>query len=210
MRLTSEIGEYEMDRVILDLGSNANVPPKQTCKRMGITMLQWSPIQLQMANQQKIFPVGILQGVTVDIEGGSRQVYFEVIEIVNDSNPYPTLLGIDWATNMNGVINMKKHKMTFEKKSLHVVVPLDPAEVARYTKSVCNNESDDNIDCIYKITVQGEDCVSPTVARRILWEHESSCTLDSDEEIERWQNRLQEVTMLNYNMMIWPLCCVKT
>jgi len=26
---------------------------------------------------------------------------------------------------MNGVINLKKRKMIFEKKSLHIVVPLD-------------------------------------------------------------------------------------
>ena len=57
----------------------------------------------------------------------------EVIEIVDDSNPYPTLLGIDWAIDMNGVINLKKWTMSFERKSLCVVVPLDPAEGPRYT-----------------------------------------------------------------------------
>ena len=30
MRLTVEIGEYEMDQVVLDLGSDVNVLPKQT------------------------------------------------------------------------------------------------------------------------------------------------------------------------------------
>ena len=30
MRLTAQIGEYEMDQVILDLGSDANILPKQT------------------------------------------------------------------------------------------------------------------------------------------------------------------------------------
>ena len=34
------------------------------------------------------------------IEGESAMADFEVIEIVNDSNPYPTLLGIDWAIVM--------------------------------------------------------------------------------------------------------------
>ena len=29
MRMTAQIGEYEMDQVILDLGSDANVLPKQ-------------------------------------------------------------------------------------------------------------------------------------------------------------------------------------
>ena len=54
-----------------------------------------------------------LQEVIVDIEGASVLEDFEVIEIVDDSNPYPALLGIDWATDMNGVINLKKRKMIF-------------------------------------------------------------------------------------------------
>ena len=74
-----------------------------------------------------------------------------MIEIVDDNNPYPTLLGIDWATDMNGVINLKKRKIIFEKKSLRVVVPLDPAEGSRYTEPVRDDESDDDLDCIYKI-----------------------------------------------------------
>jgi len=46
IRLTVQIGEYEMDQVILDLGSDMNVLPKQAWERMGTPMLQWSPIQL--------------------------------------------------------------------------------------------------------------------------------------------------------------------
>jgi len=50
MRLATQIGEYEMDQVILDLGSDVNVLPKQNWEQMGIPMLQWSPIQLRMEN----------------------------------------------------------------------------------------------------------------------------------------------------------------
>ena len=75
-----------------------------------------------MVNQQKIIPMGQIYGVTVDIEGLSMMVEFEVIEVVDDSNPYPTLLGIDWEIYMNGVINLKKRTMLFERKSLRVVV----------------------------------------------------------------------------------------
>jgi len=80
-------------------------------------------------------------------------VDFEVIETFDDNNPYSMLLGIDWATNMNGVINLKKHKMIFEKKSLRIVVLLDPAERAQYTELVRDDDSDDDLDCIYKITM---------------------------------------------------------
>jgi len=44
MRLTTQIGEYEMDQVILDLGSDMNVLPKQTWECMGRPTLQWSLI----------------------------------------------------------------------------------------------------------------------------------------------------------------------
>ena len=109
---------------------------------------------------------------------------------------------------MNGIINLKKRKMTFEKKSLRIVVPLDPAEGTQYTEPMHNNDSDDNLDYIYKIIAQGEDWVNLTVNGRISWACKRSCPSDLDEEIERWQNRLHEVTTLNYNMMIRSLHCV--
>lgn len=51
-----------MDQVILDLGSDVNVLPKQTWEPMGRPVLQWSLIQLRMVNQQKIIPIGWMQG----------------------------------------------------------------------------------------------------------------------------------------------------
>lgn len=169
MRLTTQIDEYEMDQVILDLGSDMNIVPKQTWEHKGRPTLQWSPIQLCMANQQMVIPLGRLQGITMDIEGASALADFEVIEIVDDNNPYLALLGIDWATHMNGMINLKKRKMIFEKKSLHIVVPLDSAKESRYVEPVHDYESDDDLDYIYKITAQEQDWVNPTADGRISW-----------------------------------------
>jgi len=89
------------------------------------TMVSYSAARGEPTNDNTM---GRLQGLTVDIEGASVLEEFEEIDIVDDSNPYPTLLGIDWAIDMNGVINLKKRKMIFEKKSLLVVIPLDLAE----------------------------------------------------------------------------------
>lgn len=58
---------------------------------------------------------------------------------------------------MNGVINIKKSKMIFEKNSLHVVVPLYPAEGSCYTEPVRDYDSDDDLDCIYKIIAWKQD-----------------------------------------------------
>jgi hypothetical protein len=61
-----------------------------------------------MANQQLVSPFGRLEHVPVDIDGIRTFSYFEVIEIVDDSCPYPALLGIDWAFNNSTVVYLKK------------------------------------------------------------------------------------------------------
>jgi len=98
---------------------------------------------------------------------------------------------------MNRVINLKKQKMIFEKKSLRIIVPLDLAEGSRYIEPIHDYESDDDLDCIHKITARDQDWVNPTMDGRITWDRESYYTSNSDEEIERWQNQLHEVTMMN-------------
>ena len=81
--------------------------------------------------------MGHLYGVMVDIEGACALADFEVIEIVDDSNPYLALPGIEWDFDMHAVIKLKKMKMTFEKNALRVVVPLHPAKC--YTKK-CHHD----------------------------------------------------------------------
>jgi hypothetical protein len=66
--------------------------------------------------------------VEVNIEGVKTKVDFEVIEIMDESDPYPALLGIDWAFDNNAVLNLKKRQMSFETDTMCVVTPLDPYE----------------------------------------------------------------------------------
>ena len=81
--------------MVLDLGLEVNVMMKQTWALMGKSKLIYSPIRLRMANQQAVNPFGQLEHVPVDIDRVRTFADFEVIEIVDDSSPYPTLLGID-------------------------------------------------------------------------------------------------------------------
>lgn len=149
MRLTAQIDAYEMDQVILDLGSGAKVLPMHTWKHMGEPKFEWSNIQLRMANQQNIIPLGRLSQTVVDIEGVKVLVDFEVIHIVDDTDPYPALLDLDWAIYMNGIINIKRRSMVFENNETKIVVPPDPAKGVRYIEPV---HVDDDVDHIYKLT----------------------------------------------------------
>ena len=102
----------------------------------GKPTLEWSPIQLRLANQQKIVPLGRFPSVPVDIDGVSTIADFEFIEIIDNSKPYPVFLGIEWAIDNDAVINLKTRQMTFEGKGLRVIVPLDPYHGERYTDPV--------------------------------------------------------------------------
>ena len=84
-----------MDYIILDLGLYVNIFTRKTWERMNNPQLDWSPIQLRLANQLKVLPIGHLPRVLVEVEGLCTYAYFEVIEIVDDNNLFPTLLGID-------------------------------------------------------------------------------------------------------------------
>jgi len=148
--------------------------------------------------------MGRLQGITVDIDGASTRTNFEVIEIMDESSPYPALLRIDWATNMNGVINLKQRKVIFEKKSLRVVVPLDPIDGPRYIELVHNEDKDNALDCVHKIAAN-----RLKEEWRLSRGYASSCTNDSDEEDERWKSRVNGVTTLHCNMMTKSLYFVK-
>jgi hypothetical protein len=58
LHLNAQIGEYDIDYVVLDLGSEVNVMTKKTWALMGKPKLIYSPIRLRMANQQVVSPFG--------------------------------------------------------------------------------------------------------------------------------------------------------
>ena len=94
-RLNENIGDFNMGDIILDLGSEVNVLPKKTWECMGEPTLGYSPIQLKMENQHRVIPIGRLKGILVDLDGVHTMAYFEIIDIVDNTTPYPILLVLD-------------------------------------------------------------------------------------------------------------------
>ena len=58
LHLNSQIGEYGIDYVVLDLGLEVNVMTKKIWAWMGKPKLIYSPIRLRMDNQQVVSPFG--------------------------------------------------------------------------------------------------------------------------------------------------------
>jgi hypothetical protein len=68
-----------------------------------------------------VFPIGKLKGMTIDLDGVRTVVDLKVIEIVYDTTPYATLLGLDWEFYNQDVINLKTQKMTLKSGKYRVV-----------------------------------------------------------------------------------------
>ena len=151
---------------------------------MGKPRLDWSPIQLRLANQAKVLPIGRLSNVTVDVKGLRTSADFEFINIVDDTNPYPALLGIDQAIDNQTIINFKKRILSFEDEEMRVVSPIDPFEGQRYVEPVYNEGQDDYIDHIYNVKAMQEDYTSPTADGNLTWKCPISCTYYLREALE--------------------------
>jgi hypothetical protein len=105
--------------------------------------LGYSPIQLKLENQHRVIPIGRLKGVLVDLYGVRTMVYFDVIGIVGNTTPYPTLLGLDWEFYNQVIINLKTMKLIFESREYIVIAPED-------------------MNQLYKTITDEEDYVNPT------------------------------------------------
>ena len=162
MRLSAVIGTYEMDEVVLDMGSEVNVMARQTWEIMAKPKLAFSPIQLRLANQQRVIPLGCLSNIPIDLDGVHSLAGFEVIEIIYDSTSYPALLGIDWAFENQAIINLKKNTMSLEGNGIWVIGSLDQALGPRYTKLVTVEEEARILDALYKLTAVQADYVNST------------------------------------------------
>jgi hypothetical protein len=169
LHLNAQIGEYDIDYVVLDLGLEVNVMTKQTWALMGKPKLFYSPIRLRMANQQVVSPFGQLEHVPVDIDRVRTFADFEVIEIVDDNFPYPTLLGIDWELNNSTVVYLKKRRMKFERDNLRVISPLDLDEGQRYTESIREEDHAYELENIYKLTARQHDYINPMTDGNLRW-----------------------------------------
>ena len=117
----------------------------------------------------------------VDIIGVKFRADFEVIQIVEDADPYPTLVGLDQTIDMGGIINLKKRSTVFENNITRVIVPLDPKEGERYIETIRGEEE---VDHILKLTAWNEDWINPTMEGVLYWEADSEYFSDSNEEME--------------------------
>jgi hypothetical protein len=92
------------------------------------------------------------------------------------------------------MVELKKRIMTFEGDGLRFIAPLDPDEVHRYTKPIREEDFAYELGNIYKLTTRQQDCINPMVEGNLSWRSESPFSSDLEEALEKWKNRMYEVS----------------
>jgi hypothetical protein len=77
---------------------------------------------------------------------------FEVMDMVNESIPFPMLLGIDWTFENEAMINLKIRKMIFQAGNFRVVSPLYPSYCERYVEPMPDSVLEDDVNQLYRTT----------------------------------------------------------
>jgi hypothetical protein len=161
---------------------------------MGEPQLRYSPIQLKLSYQHIVVPIGILKVIPVYLYGAHTMANFEVIDIVDNTFPYPSLLGLDWDFNDQVINNLKTRKIIFESIEYKVIVPLDPSKGGRYVEPATDNIMTEDVNHLYKTTTREEDYINPTTYGMLSWRSISSCASNSDTGLENLQQRLHELS----------------
>jgi len=131
---------------MLDLGSYVKILSWNTWEALGRPKMVFSLIQLCMAIQYCILLIGHLEDVEVDITRVKTYANFEVIDIIRDKDPYPSLLGVDWAFKKYFVIDLKWETMTFKVDEFGVIKTLDPYQGPKFTDIVDDAEETNFLD----------------------------------------------------------------
>jgi len=115
------------------------------------------------------------------MDGVKSYAEFEVIDIVDESSPYPVRLVLEWALYCNGIINLKKRQMSFEDGANRIIVPIDPVEGPRFIKTVRDERE---LYTIYNITSNVGDYVETGAKGNLNWDNSSSWENDSEQALE--------------------------
>jgi hypothetical protein len=84
--------------------------------------------------------------------------------------------------------------MTFEGYGLRVISPLDPDKGQRYTEPIREEDRAYKLENIYKLTTRQQDYINPTADGNLSWRSDNTCSLDSNEALENWKNKMYEVS----------------
>ena len=121
------IGNFRIERALLDLGASVNLLPYTVYEQLGLGELKPTTVTLQLADRSVKVPRGIIEDVLVQVD----KFYFPVDFIVLDTHPasnspsqIPVILGRPFLATSNALINCRNGvmKLSFGNMTLELNV----------------------------------------------------------------------------------------
>jgi hypothetical protein len=122
--ISSFIGEYKIERVLLDLGVSVNLLPYLVFQNLNLGELKPTSVILLLADRSVKLPRGIIEDVLVQVDKFIYPVDFIVLDTspVEACNSFPVILGRPFLATSNALINYRNGlmKLSFGNMTLEM------------------------------------------------------------------------------------------
>ncbi|KAM7484084.1 hypothetical protein LguiA_000093 [Lonicera macranthoides] len=112
--ITCKIGNYHIERALVDLRASVNLLPYSVFKQLGLGELKPTPMTIQLADRSVKFPRGVIEDVLIQVETFYFPVDFVVLDtqpVQNTNGQIPVILGRPFLATVNALINCRNGLM---------------------------------------------------------------------------------------------------
>uniref|UniRef100_A0A2N9GFA5 Retrotransposon gag domain-containing protein n=1 Tax=Fagus sylvatica TaxID=28930 RepID=A0A2N9GFA5_FAGSY len=112
--ISCTIGDYNIERALLDLGASVNLLPFSVYLQLGLGELKPTSVTLQLADRSVRKPRGVVEDVLVKVENFYYPVDFIILDIEPTLHPsanIPIILGRPFLATANALINCRNGRM---------------------------------------------------------------------------------------------------
>uniref|UniRef100_A0A2N9FBH9 Retrotransposon gag domain-containing protein n=1 Tax=Fagus sylvatica TaxID=28930 RepID=A0A2N9FBH9_FAGSY len=112
--ISCTIGDYNIERALLDLGASVNLLPFSVYLQLGLGELKPTSVTLQLADRSVRKPRGVVEDVLVKVENFYYPVDFIILDIEPTLHPsanIPIILGRPFLAIANTLINCRNGRM---------------------------------------------------------------------------------------------------
>ena len=119
------IGNFRVDRALLDLGASVNLLPYSVYKQLGLSELKPTSVTLQLADRSVKIPRGVVEDVLVQVDKFCFPVDFIVLDthpVMSPETQIPVILGRPFLATSNAFINCRNGviKLSFGNMTLEL------------------------------------------------------------------------------------------
>src|SRR5438270_5676823 len=136
-----KIGEFPVDRALLDLGASINLLPYSTYLQLGLGDLKPTNIRIQLADRSVRIPRGMIEDVLIKVENFYFPVDFIILDTEQVSeigNQVRIILGRPFLATANALINCRNGlmKISFGNMTLEL-------NIFNVSRQMASEEEDD-------------------------------------------------------------------